>query len=175
MVFVVLDARTGSDIWGLAVPPGAAAYSDPGRKPFPFLQSAFREESPQLSPDARWLAYTSDQSNTMQVYVDSFPEKRGAVQISASGGILPLWSRDGRELFYRAADGMLMAVDVKGGTKFEHGVPKPLFPVPEIPAPGISRFDISPDGKRFLIPQPVTQSENQRLMVVTNWLAAVKK
>jgi serine/threonine protein kinase/Tol biopolymer transport system component len=180
MVFTAFDGKTGTDIWGLSVPAGSAAYSDPGRKPFPFLQTVFREESPRLSPDGRWLAYTSDQSNTMQIYVDSFPDKRGAVQMSTSGGTLPLWSRDGNELFYRAADGMWMGVDVKGGAKFEHGLPKPLFPVPDImprsPATrGASRFDISRDGKRFLIPQPMAQSENQRLTVVTNWLAGVKK
>src|SRR5262249_27510892 len=129
MVFVVADPKIGigTDIWGLSLLAGDAAHSDPGLKPFPYLQTAFREESPRFSPDGQRLAYTSDQSKTMQVYVDSFPEKRGAVQISTSGGPLPLWSRDGRELFYRAADGMWMAVDVKGGAKFEHGMPKPLF------------------------------------------------
>jgi eukaryotic-like serine/threonine-protein kinase len=81
-----------------------------------------------MSPaTAKWIAYTSDESGAPEVYVQTFPASSGKWRISTGGGCQPRWRRDGRELFYIAADRNLMAVDVKLGSTFEAGVPKPLF------------------------------------------------
>jgi Tol biopolymer transport system component len=97
------------------------------RKPVPFLQTEFNEQQAQFSPDAKWIAYTSDESGAPEVYVQAFPALGSKLRISTGGGCQPQWRRDGKELFYVAADRKLMAVDVKTGATFEAGVPKPLF------------------------------------------------
>src|SRR5260370_40990503 len=96
------------------------------RKPFPFLQTEFAESYGKLSPDGRWLAYESNETGTPEVYVQAFPGKEGKWQVSAKGGTRCRWSRDGKELFYIAGDNKMMAVGVKNGAKFDHGVPKAL-------------------------------------------------
>ena len=80
-----------------------------------------------LSPDGRWLAYVSDESGRYEVYVQSFPGGGGKRQVSTGGGIGPRWRGDGKELFYHAPDGKLMAVPVKSGASFEAGAPVALF------------------------------------------------
>jgi hypothetical protein len=105
------------------------------------------------------------------VYVQTFPEHSGKWQVSTSGATYPVWSRDGRELYFISADRKLMAVAVDGsGKKFEAGVPKPLF---EVRAE--SQFDVSKDG-RFLmhVPQDAAAS-NVPITVIVNWQAALKK
>ena len=104
------------------------------RKPFPFLQTEASEAAGQLSPDGRWMAYTSDESSSFEIYVRSFPSGGSQRLVSTNGGIGPYWRRDGKELFYYAPDGKLMAVEVKsdprGGRQeasFEAGPPRVLF------------------------------------------------
>ena len=158
-----VEPKTANNIWVLP------QFGD--RKPFVFLNSEFHEGHARLSPGVRWLAYVSDESKRYEVYVESFPEHRGKWQISTGGGDFPVWSRDGRELYFIAADRKMTAVDVKGtDTGFQAGVPKPLFEV----ATSI-QFDVSRDG-RFLIQVPVaTQAASVPLTVVTNWQAGLKK
>src|SRR5713226_6400317 len=78
-----------------------------------FLQTEFNEIGAKLSPDSKWVAYTSNESGQNEVYVQTFPSPGGKSPISTGGGNRPVWRRDGRELFYIAADGKLMAVEVK--------------------------------------------------------------
>ena len=106
-----MDLKTQLDIWTVAM--------DGERKPVPYLHGDFNESQPQFSPDGRWMAYVSDESGSRQVYVQSFPTLGGQRQISAEGGAQPRWRRDGKELFYLAADRKLMAVTVKSGRRFE--------------------------------------------------------
>jgi Tol biopolymer transport system component len=160
--------KTGADLWALPNPLGDAG----ARKPYAFIETEAAENAGSLSPDGKYLAYSSDENRTQQVYVQSFPGKEGKFQISSSGGGRPVWSRDGKELFYIAADQKMMAVEVKTGAKFEHGIPKPLF---EVRTVSTRHYDISPDGKRFLIVQSIANSSSTSLMVVLNWLAGVKK
>jgi hypothetical protein len=105
------------------------------------------------------------------VYVQTFPEHGGKWQISTGGGNFPVWSRDGRELYFISADNKLMAAEVKAnGAKFEASVPKPLFEVRQA-----AQFDVSKDG-RFLIHVPQDQSAtNVPLTVVVNWQSALKR
>jgi dipeptidyl aminopeptidase/acylaminoacyl peptidase len=164
VIFQNLDPTTGSDIWVLPM--------SGERKPYAFLQSPSIEALGKLSPDDRWLAYQSNETGNFEIYVQAFPGKERKWRVSAKGGTRPIWSRDGKELFYIAADNTLMEVGVKNGARFEHGIPKPLFQT-QI-APG-SRFDVSPDGKRFLLVAPLEQAANLAMTVVVNWHTGVKR
>jgi len=159
----VNDPKTGRDIWVIPT------FGD--RKPFPYINTEFQEINAKLSSNDQFLAYVSDESNRNEVYVQTFPEHGGKWQVSTGGGNYPVWSWDGRELYFISADLKMMAVEVKGdGAKFEAGVPKALFDVRQS-----AQFDVSKDG-RFLIHVPVDQAAtNVPLTVVVNWQAALKK
>ncbi len=149
----------------------------------PFLKTRFNESNPQISPDGRWLAYVSSESGRDEVYVRPFPGPGGKWQVSTGGGFHPLWSRDDRELFYRK-DGEkgateIYAVDVRPSPGFSCGKPRLLFTGPDDLQSGgaISVWDISPDGRRFLMvrmgqrdSRPVTE-----LVLVQNWLKEIER
>ena len=150
------------------------------RKPFPLLQSEFLEASAVFSPDGRWIAYTSDESGQTNVYVQSFPGTGGKQQVSRDGGGQPVWRADGKELFYLAADGSLMAVPVNVSAQFEAGVPQTLFPT-GARLNDAGRFGddgqvyaATKDGTRFLVVGR-RQSDAAPLTVVLNWTAAIQK
>ena len=113
-----------------------------------------------------------------EVYVRSFTEGGPGITaskwpVSTAGGVWPRWRRDGKELFFQAPDGKLMAVPVKSGSTFEAGVPVPLFETNE---PDISPgYDVRPDGQRFLISQWIEGDEARPINVCTNWLTGAKK
>jgi hypothetical protein len=142
-----------------------------GRQPIPFLQSPFNEMHGQVSPDGRWIAYASDESGTWEVYVQTFPAPGAKRTISVGGGAEPYWRRDGRELFYLAPDGTLMAVPVKNhGDAFEVGRALPLFQA-RIPADIITfrnHYAPSGDGQRFLVD---SADDHEPISVVVNWTA----
>lgn len=148
-------------------------------KPFPFLQTEFNEGWARFSPDGKWIAYSSNESGSWQVYVQSFPASGGKWMISTDGGAQPQWRRDGKELFYISADRKLMAVDVKGnGSTFEASVPKALFDLRlQTPAlPGPRNFYIAAvDGKRFLVTSVSEERLTTPTTVVMNWTADLKK
>jgi Tol biopolymer transport system component len=164
VIFQTPDPTTGFHIWVLPL--------SGDRKPYPFLQSQSNEVLGKLSPDGRWLAYQSNETGSSEIYVQAFPGKEGKWPVSVKGGTFPIWSRDGKELFYIAADNQLMAVDVKSGARFEHGVSKPLF---EARMGAQSGVDVSPDGKRFLLVVPLEQAANPPMTVVVNWHAGLKR
>jgi Tol biopolymer transport system component len=105
--------------------------SEKDRKAVSFLQTEFNETMAQLSPDSHWMAYTSDQSGRREVYVRPFPRAEGEWTISVAGGEQPRWRGDGKELFFVAEDGKMMAVPVKASAgpkpRFEAGRPVALF------------------------------------------------
>jgi eukaryotic-like serine/threonine-protein kinase len=161
------NPKTGNDIWALPM-------SGPNAlKPVALLQTEFSEWQPRVSPDGRWLAYESNESKRYEVYVVGFPSLNGHWQISANGGTRPVWSRDGRELYFSSPDNKLMAVPIQPGAQFQAGVPKPLFDVRQM-ATGNATYDVSADG-RFLIATPVEQPATVPMTVVLNWQAALKK
>ena len=176
LLYSALDQKTLMDLWVLPLT-GA-----PGeRKPAPYLQTQFSERQGKFSPDGRWIAYTSDESgpDQYQIYVQSFPAGSGKFMISAGGGTQPRWRRDGKEIFYIAADGKVMAVDVKTTPKFEAGAPKALFDprIVNFVAFTYFRYDVTPDGKRFLVNsfRGAESSPAAPITVVLNWQAAVKR
>ena len=178
IVYELRDPKTRADLWVLPV---AEASAD--RKPMPYLRTASDERQGPFSPDGRWLAYISNESvpNQYQVYVQSFPAGAGKFQVSTgAGGLQPRWRRDGKELFYIATDGKLMAVKVKTAPEFEAGAPQPLFD-PRIVAgahPAWARYDVTADGKRFLVNSTLATKEgttSEPITVVLNWQAAIKR
>ena len=115
-----MDPNTRSDIW-------IAPLAD-NQKPFAFLQTPFDEQNAQFSPNGRWIAYSSDESGSSEVYVTPFPGQVGRWQISTGGGSRPCWRRDGKEIYYLAPDDKLMAVSLsEKGVGLEVGTPQPLF------------------------------------------------
>jgi serine/threonine-protein kinase len=126
--------------------------------PTPLLQSGFAELSPAVSPDGRWLAYTSNETGTDEIYVTPFPEPGGTKWVvSTGGGAEPVWSRDGRELFYRSSGGELVAVAVETEPTFSAGARTVLFSVSDYRADvNHPQYDVAPDGRRFLMIRPVT-------------------
>jgi len=157
----VEDPKTKSDIWVLPL------FGD--RRPFPYLQTDFVEQVGKLSPNGQRLAYVSDETNRMEIYVQTFPTPGGKWQVSTNGGTNPVWSWDGKKLFFGGADQKMMVVEVKEGGKFEASVPKPLFDIRTGPE---GWLDVCKDG-HFLIPTPVEASVP--ITIVVNWTARLKK
>jgi Tol biopolymer transport system component len=142
-------------------------------EPEVFLDTPFSEHSGMLSPDDRWLAYVSDESGRDEVYVRSFPDAGGKVQVSTEGGIEPMWSRDGRELFYRNRYRM-MAVSVTEEPELVLGDPVMLFEEPYALEGGNpnANYDVAADGRFVMI--GVTPAEATQLHVVRNWSEELK-
>ncbi|MCG6957381.1 MAG: protein kinase, partial [Gemmatimonadetes bacterium] len=129
--------------------------------------------APALSPDGRWLAFSSPASGQIQVYVQAFPDGGGVPRIvSQDGGAQPVWSHSGRELFYVAAGGRLMVVDVLPGEKFAPRRARPLFNSPIFDATSVGRqYDVSPDDRRFVVE---LRGGPTRLEVVQNFFEELK-
>jgi serine/threonine protein kinase/Tol biopolymer transport system component len=168
------------DIWMLSI--------KANRERKPLLQGKHAEVQPKISPDGRWMAYTSDESGKAEVYVRTFPSvNEGRWQVSSDGGNSPLWSPDGRELFYRNGDATI-SVKVETEPTFKHGNPKTLFRGPYVtPLFDNSPWDISPTTKKFLMLKPpattATKSikqegasiPQQKIIVVLNWFEQLKE
>ncbi len=148
----------------------------------PYIESPFDKAQAKISPDGRWLAYTTNDSGTYQIMVQSFPDpNRGRWQITAQGGIEPKWRHDGRELYYLAFDGSLMAVPIKESRPdqpLEAGTAVKLFqtslPVSRTQSPRDRRYDVAPDG-RFLIAVPVAAGGPEPVTAVVNWPSGLEK
>jgi eukaryotic-like serine/threonine-protein kinase len=143
-----------------------------------FLGTPFNEVQSRFSPNARWVAYASDESGRFEVYVRPFPVASGQTPISIAGGMQPEWRRDGKELFYIAADGRLTAVPVTtDGATFSAGTPHALFDVevPEPNPPYPTNYVVTADGQRFLVNSVVDQPTRPALTVILNWTADLKK
>jgi serine/threonine-protein kinase len=151
---------------------------DESREPQPLLNSQFGEALAELSPNGRWLAYTSNESGRFEVYVRSFPDLDRKWQISTDGGIESAWSRDGTELFYRDEEGFrLMAVDTALEPSFRPGKPRLLFEGSFVESPGYGRnYDVAPDGQSFLmVKQEMEGIEDAQIHVVLDWLEELKR
>ena len=157
----------GSDIWVLPL------FGD--RKPFALVRTPFTETSAVFSPDGQWIAYTSNEGGQPDVYVRSFPGDGKKWQVSRDGGGHPLWRADGKELFYLAADGTMMAVSIDMTSPVNVNVPKALFQAGASTFGYNQAYGVTKDGRRFLVnvrPQP--PSGTAPLTVVLNWTAAIR-
>jgi Tol biopolymer transport system component/tRNA A-37 threonylcarbamoyl transferase component Bud32 len=156
-------STAGWELWTVSVEQDDAGLH-PG-KPELFLRNSSDNRYPAFSADGHWVAYTSNEAGTYQVYVRAFPDKGGKWQISSAGGSYPLWSPNGRELFFRTGDNQIMYVSYTArGDSF----------VPEKPRPwsekrlvnfgllGTASYDVAPDGNRIAALMPVETSESQQ-------------
>jgi len=146
------------------------------KKPSEFIHGKVLARQARFSPHGRYVAYSSDETGSDEVYVQTFPQQAGKWQVSSSGGVEPMWQRDGNELFYLKPDDTLMAVDVKAGTGgFQAGAAKKLFKAQLITGGGRNHYAVSPDGQRFLMLEPVGKAQPSPITVVVNWPALLKK
>jgi hypothetical protein len=128
-----------------------------------------------LSPNGRWLAYSTNESGTYQVVVQPFPDPSGGKwQVSANGGGFPVWRRDGRELYYLSPANELMAVPVTTETSFTSGRPTMLFRAPPPGATTGTAFAVTADGQRFLF-SVAPANAAPPITTVLNWTALMRK
>ena len=122
--------------------------------PQPLLAEGFDEGSPAISPDGRWIAYTSNESNRWEVYVRPFPDvESGRWQVSIEGGRTPKWSRDGTELFFLEGADRFVSAAIETADGFRAGPPELLFEVPSsfVTVDVTFPYDVAPDGQRFVM------------------------
>ena len=153
LAFVQLNPNTNYDIMTLPIEGNEKSGWKPG-EPKPFVNSAFAEVTPTFSPDGRWLAYESNESGNYEVYVRPFPGPGGKWQVSTGGGVLPKWSRNGKEFFYRTVDSSkIMAVTYTASGDSFHADKPQLWSPGQFTDLGTSsyNFDLHPDGKRFAV------------------------
>ena len=168
IIYAEIDPKTKSDVWALPVTGNGES------SPFQVVRSDANEGEGTISPDGQWLAYASDASGRYEVYVQRFPGGSDKRQVSTAGGDNPRWRRDGKELFYYAANGKLMAAPVKSGESFEISAAVPLFEFRSGTVPGFVPYAVTGDGQRFLI-DSMEAEPNAPLTVVVNWTANVKR
>ena len=174
VLFSNTASKTGNDLWILH-PPGAqgnASRENAAREAVPFLRTAVSESQGKLSPGNHWLAYESTETGVPNIYVQTFPGRESKWQVSSEGGTRPMWRRDGKELFYIGTDNKMMAVEVRGGSGFEHSVPKALF---DVKTARTAHYDVTRDGQRFLMLSPGEPEAHAPMTVVVNWQAGLKK
>jgi dipeptidyl aminopeptidase/acylaminoacyl peptidase len=155
------------------------------RKPVTYLHSAFNNIQPQLSPDGKFLAYSTNETGSYQIVVRTFPDPNGdRLPVTANGGMEPRWRGDGRELYYLGLDGKMMAVPIRAGTALQADAPTPLFQTPlslPVSVPYPIRYDVTADGQRFLmavpaeIPAPAGVVNTTPIVAIVNWTAALRK
>lgn len=167
LAFVGLHPDTQEDIWMLPI----------GAEPVPVLATTFREHSPMISPDGRLLAYVSDESGREEVYIIRFPDGGEQHTISTSGGREPMWSRDGRTLFFRSVDGGEMwTANVELDPTFRAGRPEQLFTHTFfVDSLRQQSYDVAPNGERFLMVEEAAGSAQTRAIIVLNWIEEVKR
>jgi eukaryotic-like serine/threonine-protein kinase len=150
----------------------------PDRQAHPLVQSQWLIRNAQFSPDEKFVAYSSSETGNWEVYVSPFPGFGSKWQVSRGGGEEPRWRSDGKELFYLAPNGMLMAAEVKNGAGFEAGSPNALFrthPRQPISAMDFFSYDVTADGQKFLVNTKVDSSNSAPLSVILNWSAEMEK
>jgi Tol biopolymer transport system component len=165
LLYQSANQRTGTDLWALPM--------NGDGKPFAVVQTNFNEEQAQFSPDSKWIAYQSNETGRFEIYVQPFPGPGGKSLISTNGGGQVRWRRDGKELYYVALDGRLMAIPVRP-TSSDHavdaGTPVPLFATPMSGAPDErQQYVVSSDGQRFLMKTVTEAAGTSPITVILNW------
>jgi eukaryotic-like serine/threonine-protein kinase len=168
LAFNEFDPITGADLWLLSL--------KEGKKSRPLVRGSFNEFNLSFSPDGRWFAYQSNESGSYEVYVQPFPGPGSKELVSTQGGTEPVWSRDGRELFYRSGDKM-MAVGTTTQPTFRAARPEVLFERRYYNQTQSRRdYDVTSDGRRFLMLKESEQATTTtRIEVVLSWFEELKR
>ena len=145
VAFHRMDPQTAFDLWTMPVESDSGGLR--AGTPVPFLRTRGFEVYPSFSPDGRWLAYSSNESGTWEVYARHFPDDGAKVQVSKGGGRVPRWSRSGRELFYATDDQRLMVVRYDARTRAFAGVPRQWSAVRLADTGVMPNFDLAPSGR----------------------------
>ena len=169
--YIVYSRRSTSqpstDLWALPL------FGD--RTPIPIVQTTFVKTGPAVSPDGKWLAYSTNETARNEVYITAFPGGGAKWQVSTSGGTAAHWRRDGKELFFLDPTDNIVAVDVNlSGTAPQLGVPHTLFQAGAIQRQN-GPFDVTADGKKFLVNVGNLKEGSDPLTLVLNWTAELKK
>jgi eukaryotic-like serine/threonine-protein kinase len=167
LAFVSVSATSANDI--------IVIDSQDKKEARPFLKTQFGEGAPMFSPDGQWIAYVSNKSGRNELYMRPFPGPGEEWTISTEGGIEPVWARNTSELFYRQGDAM-MSVDVKTGPTLVVGKPRRVFEGHYATSGALfANYDVTPDGKRFLMVKSSSQEAPAQINLVLNWLEEVKR
>jgi len=146
------------------------------RTPKPLLASPADEGLAKLDPSGRFMAYTSNESGRLEVYVTAFPQLGGKWQVSQNGGTEPRWRGDGKELFFFDPENRLLAAPINTtGPNFQSGTPAFLFQARSMGARSLWRYDVTSDGQRFLVNTPVREATPSPLTLQLNWPALLVK
>jgi eukaryotic-like serine/threonine-protein kinase len=166
--YILYAIRTPETQWDLWVLP-----MDGSHAPRRLLATEFTEYQARISPDDRWIAYVSDESGTLEVYVDAFPSLGQKTRVSVEGGSHPTWRGDGKELFYLTPEHKVVAVAVNANSTFHVTATQVLF---QTRITGVARnhYSVSSDGQRFLINSPIADSTFSPITVVMNWSALLR-
>lgn len=164
VLYQAIAPQTKTDVWILPM--------SGERKARPLLNGPYDEGAARVSPDGRWIAYTSNESGRDEVYVQTFPDPGGKWQVSTRGGSDPVWRGDGRELYYLSADQQILSMPVSAAATFEVSLPQPLFPIRVMFPNGITRhYDVNADGSTFYAIGPLEGEAVGTTTVVVNWPA----
>jgi Tol biopolymer transport system component len=161
--------RKGNELWWLT-------WTE--RLSKPLMQGKWTVRNAQFSPDGRWIAYASNETGSMEIYVSAFPSGNGKWQASNGGGQEPRWRQDGKELFYLSADGKMMSVEVTPGTVFKAGPPVVLFQThlrQALSSQDLFSYDVSGNGQKFVTLTNVDKSDAAPLSITLNWASEMEK
>ncbi len=165
ILYTDADPTTNLNLWVLPL--------EGDRKPYVYFQTPFEDERGRFSPDGRFVAYRSRESQINEIYVQTFPASSLKLSISTNGGQNPVWAPNGKELFFIAPDGKLMSVEIGSGSSFEPGKPKALFDLVAARTAQGTSYDVSADGQRILFISRMADATSS-LSVVINWTADLK-
>ena len=166
LIYTDFNPTTKQDLWTVSL--------SGDRQPSDFLNTPYVERWPVFSPGGRWIAYQSEESGTSQVYVRPFPRKEEQHQVSRDGGRAARWRSDGKELYFLAPDGTLMAAAMETATAFHPSVPRPLFQTGIVSVINPRPYVAAPNGQRFLVPV-VMPPGYVPINVIVNWPVLLAK
>jgi len=165
LLFQTEDTPTSTDLW---------VFSVADKKATPFAQTVATERDGRFSPDGRWVAYMSNESGPFEVYVQPFPATGAKWQVSVGGGGQPRWAADGQTLFYgttpSAGVRRLMSVALSYRPEFEAKAPTPVTELDRV-----TDYEVSHDGRRFLVNRIVSDPGLEPVTMILNWPALLKK